>query len=210
MLFPHIKQFQKPKWGLELVSLPHFLHYFWTKIFVLLYSVNRPNFIACLSLLRGIYWAICVLKLFINQVATSYIFEINRNFLIKPFFVHDQKVKTENEIFLERKEISRWNKNHFSIIFKGVSSKEVKEFFGRRESDFNSILNFLTRNLQMYSHSQLFPKLETNWKLELLIVICCLLDSHFGSKALFHFQMQYSAEMYGRFYLTRNWWYFSC
>ena len=45
---------------LELVLLPHFLHDFLRKIFLTLYSINWPNFIAwTLYFLR--YWVICVL-----------------------------------------------------------------------------------------------------------------------------------------------------
>ena len=40
MLSPHIQLFHKIKIGLELVSLPHFRHSFWRKIFLLLYSIN--------------------------------------------------------------------------------------------------------------------------------------------------------------------------
>ena len=42
----HIKLLQKTKRGLELVSLPHFLHYFWRKIYLTLGFINWPNFIA--------------------------------------------------------------------------------------------------------------------------------------------------------------------
>ena len=48
------------KRGLELVSLPHFLNKFWRKILLLLYSINWPNFIILLPLLREI-WSKCVL-----------------------------------------------------------------------------------------------------------------------------------------------------
>ena len=43
--------FFKKKKGVELVSLPHFLHNFWRKIFLWLYSINWPSFIAWLPLL---------------------------------------------------------------------------------------------------------------------------------------------------------------
>ena len=43
--------FKKTKSGLELVSLPNFLDNFWRKIFLLLYSINWPNFIAWLPLI---------------------------------------------------------------------------------------------------------------------------------------------------------------
>ena len=54
-----IQSFSK-KSGLELVSLPHFLHNFWRKIFILLYSINWPNFTAWLILLREILCNICI------------------------------------------------------------------------------------------------------------------------------------------------------
>ena len=49
MLKPHIKLFWKTKRDLELVSLPHCLHEFSRKIFLILYSINWPNFIVWLS-----------------------------------------------------------------------------------------------------------------------------------------------------------------
>ena len=42
------------KRGLELVLLPLFPHYFWTKIYLTLYFINWPNFIAWLPLLLEI------------------------------------------------------------------------------------------------------------------------------------------------------------
>ena len=44
----------------ELVSLPHFLHNFWRKIFLLLYSINWPNFIVWLPLLCEILGNMCI------------------------------------------------------------------------------------------------------------------------------------------------------
>ena len=46
--------FKKQKRGLELVSLPHCLHVFLRKIFILLYSITWPNFIVWLPFLRKI------------------------------------------------------------------------------------------------------------------------------------------------------------
>ena len=71
LLIPHVKLFLKIKRGRELVSLPHFLHDFWRKIFILLYSMNWPNFIVWLPYFVR-YWATCVLQLFVNQVVTSW------------------------------------------------------------------------------------------------------------------------------------------
>ena len=47
LLLLHIKIFQKTKRSLDRVSLPHFLHDFWRKIF-LIYWINEPNFIVWL------------------------------------------------------------------------------------------------------------------------------------------------------------------
>ena len=46
--FTSYKMFKKTKRGLKLVSLPHFLHGFWRKIFVLLCSITWPNLIVWL------------------------------------------------------------------------------------------------------------------------------------------------------------------
>ena len=47
---------------------PHFGYDSFRKMFLLLYSVNRPNLSDCLYFL--IYWVICVLHLFVPQVET--------------------------------------------------------------------------------------------------------------------------------------------
>ena len=54
LLLPQIKLFKKTKRGLELVSLPHFLHDFWRKIFPLLYTITWPNFNVWLLLVHEI------------------------------------------------------------------------------------------------------------------------------------------------------------
>ena len=61
LLSPYIKLFKKIKRGLELVSLPHFLHDFWRKIFLLLYSISTPNFIVSLPLIREILTNLCII-----------------------------------------------------------------------------------------------------------------------------------------------------
>ena len=63
------KAFLKNKKGLKLVFLSHFLHDFWIKKFLLLYSINWPNFIVWLYLIRKILSIMCIL--FVNQVVTS-------------------------------------------------------------------------------------------------------------------------------------------
>ena len=60
LLLPNIKLFKKTISSLELISLPHCLHNFWRKIFLLLYSINWPNFIAWLPLIREILSNMCI------------------------------------------------------------------------------------------------------------------------------------------------------
>ena len=79
--------------GLKLVFLPHFLHGFWRKIFLLLYSINWSNFIASLPLLCQILDSICFAVVRLPGYDIN--FEINLIFLIKPFSLHDQKVITK-------------------------------------------------------------------------------------------------------------------
>ena len=52
--------FVKAKRGLKLVTLSHFLHDFSRKIFLLLYSIAGPTFIAWLPLLHGILGNMCI------------------------------------------------------------------------------------------------------------------------------------------------------
>ena len=51
---------KKIKRDLELFSLTHFLQDFWTEIFLLIYSINWPNFIAWLRLLCDILGNMCI------------------------------------------------------------------------------------------------------------------------------------------------------
>ena len=68
------------KRGLELDSLPHFLHNFCRKIFFLLYTLltEEISLSGCLYFVR--YWAICALQLFVNQVVTSWILKLTLSF----------------------------------------------------------------------------------------------------------------------------------
>ena len=102
----------------SIVSLPHFPHHFWRKIFLLLYSINWPNFIVWSSLLCEILGKICVSKPGCDLTT----FEVNLIFLIKPFFLHEQKVTTKTKISWERKTLLIWNKKHYSSFLKGFQS----------------------------------------------------------------------------------------
>ena len=61
---PHLKLLKKTKKVLQLVSLHHFLHDFWRKIFLLINSINIPNFNILLFLLREILANMCIVILY--------------------------------------------------------------------------------------------------------------------------------------------------
>ena len=73
------------KTGLELVSPPNFVYDSSGKIFIMLYSINGPNFIFWLSLLLEILENICTI-IFCCSDCDVINFEITLNLLIKPFF----------------------------------------------------------------------------------------------------------------------------
>ena len=60
---------------LRIVSPAHFVHDFFTKVFLVLYSINWPNVIPLLPLLFEILGNMCI-DLFVNQVVTSWILKL--------------------------------------------------------------------------------------------------------------------------------------
>ena len=71
-----------------------FCAWFLAKNFILLYSVNWPNFIAWLLLLHEILYNIWIV-IVCSPGCDVINIEINLIFLMKPFFLHEQKVKTK-------------------------------------------------------------------------------------------------------------------
>ena len=69
---------------------PHFVYYFSIKIFLVLYSVNWPNFIVWLPLLLEILGNICIV-IICCPVCDVIKVEINHSFLTKPFFYMTKK-----------------------------------------------------------------------------------------------------------------------
>ena len=95
------KAFLETKRGLELVSLLHFLHDFWRKIYLLLNCINWANIIVWLLLLRGILTNMCIVIVW-SPGCNVINLEINLTFLIKLW---------------ERKELLRRNKQQFKKGF---------------------------------------------------------------------------------------------
>ena len=94
--------FLKKQRGLELVSLPHFLHDFWRTIIILLYSINWPSFIVWLPLLREILSNMCI-AIVCWPVCDVINFEINLIFLINPFSLIWPKIQDKNLNILRKK-----------------------------------------------------------------------------------------------------------
>ena len=75
--------------GLGIVSPAHFVYDFSTKIFLMLNSINWPNFIPWLPLLLRILGNICI-AIVCYPGYDVMDFEINLIFLIEPFSLLDQ------------------------------------------------------------------------------------------------------------------------
>ena len=72
-------------------------------MFLLLYSINQPDFNVMLLLLCEIFDNI-ILKLYVNHAVMSRILKLT---LIKPYFLHEEKVNTKMLIFLKRNKLLR-------------------------------------------------------------------------------------------------------
>ena len=86
----YLNSFLKTKRGLELVSLCHFPHDFWRKIFPLLYFINRSTFTVWLPLLPEILNNMFILIVY-KSGCDVINFEVHLIFLIKPFFLRWSK-----------------------------------------------------------------------------------------------------------------------
>ena len=67
LAFTLYKAFLKKR-SLELVSLLHFLHAFWEKAFLTLYSIDWPSFIVWLSLLLEILGSMCIVIILLSSL----------------------------------------------------------------------------------------------------------------------------------------------
>ena len=109
--------FKKTKRRLELVSLPHFLYDLWRQIFIMLYFINWPNFIAWLSLLFEVLFNMCLVFIFFLVSVIIY-FEINHSFLIKSFFYITKMMKMIAIMKRAFKHEIKSIFHHFSRVFK--------------------------------------------------------------------------------------------
>ena len=112
---------------MELVSLSQFLHNFWMKIFLLLYSINWRRFFVWLLLLREILGNMCVATV-CWQACDVMKFGINLIFLTKLFFLHGQKVMIKVKYLENKKSFLDEIKSIF-VILKELSMKQITQIF---------------------------------------------------------------------------------
>ena len=80
--------------SLAIVSPAHFVYDFSTKMFLMLYSISKPNFIAWFPLLLEILGNMCI-AIVCEPGCDVMNFDINLIFLIESLFLHDQKFMTK-------------------------------------------------------------------------------------------------------------------
>ena len=102
---------------LGIVSPQYFVYDFSRKIFIVLFSINWPDFCAWLALLLEILSNMCIAIVYFPG-CDDINFEINRTFLIKPFFYMTKKSDKILKI-LRAKRAFQVKSKAFFIILKG-------------------------------------------------------------------------------------------
>ena len=97
--------------GLGIVSQAHFVYDFSTKMFVMLYPIYWPNFIALLPLLLEILGNMRIAIVSYQTFWSSSFFHLTKN--------HDKNLN------ILRTELLRWNKKHFSSFLKGFQLSKI-------------------------------------------------------------------------------------
>ena len=100
--------------GLGIVSPSHFVNDFSRKMFLILYSINWPSLIVWLAFLLEMFGNACI-AIVCFPCCDVIILKLILSFY-QFVFLHDQKIKTNSEITLERKKLFRWIKKHFSLM----------------------------------------------------------------------------------------------
>ena len=115
--------------ALELVSLPHFLHNFWRKIFLMLYSINWPNLIVFLHFLYEVLGNMRIV-IVCFPVCDAINFQIYLKF---------KYLKNENSSWDEIKNIMTVCSYHVTYAFQSESTLyiclNVKELLARNRHD---------------------------------------------------------------------------
>ena len=94
------------------------------KMFLMLYSINWPNFIFWLPLFFEILGNKCI-AIICYPGCDIINFEINLIFLIKAVFLNKQKINIKIWISWEQNKLSRGNKKGFSLLLKNFQLPKI-------------------------------------------------------------------------------------
>ena len=93
------------------------------KLFIVLYSINWPNFIVWLPLLCEILGNMCIAIVRFQDLDIINC-EIILIFLVKPFLYMTKKPRQKYK-YLENKKLLGWNEKHSSSFLKGFRLEKI-------------------------------------------------------------------------------------
>ena len=129
LFLPKVKLFWKRKRVLQLVFMPHFLHDFLRKMFLLFCSVNWPSFIVGLTLFREMLGNMCILIVYSGCDIIK--FEINLAFLTSPFLHMTEESKRKFKYLNNEKNFSDEIKNIFYNFWRTIIEANKKNLEGK-------------------------------------------------------------------------------
>ena len=141
----------------------------------LLYSITWTSFIVWLPLLHEILGNMCIVIACLQECDVINT-ETDPIFLMKPFILHNQNVKTKTWISWQRKELLRWNKIYFSSILKGFHWSKYNHFFERWKSDFKIYLDNHSAKYYKYYYRIYYIKKSKKYELNNLCHLTQLLE----------------------------------
>ena len=112
--------------GLGIVSLSHFVYNFSRKKFIMLYSINWPNFNAWLPFFFEILVNMCIV--IVCEPSRDVInFEINLIFLIKPFSYMTNKSRQKLKYLENEKSFQREIKGIFHLFYMAFRCQKLSQ-----------------------------------------------------------------------------------
>ena len=128
--------------GLGTVSPLHFLYDFSRKMFLILYSINWPNFIVWLPLIFEILGNICIaIVCFLDRDVINS--EINLIFLIKPFFHMTRKSWQKFKHLDNEKSFLGEIKSIFHHFYRAFSCQKLPQTLDRTFKNLSETCNLM-------------------------------------------------------------------
>ena len=101
-----------------------YCEWFLRKMFLMLHSINLPNFIVWLPLLLEIFCNMCIAVVCFNCLWRHKFWNQPMS-LIKPFFYMTKKSRKKLKYLEKDKSFLRWNKKHFSTFLTGFQFPKI-------------------------------------------------------------------------------------